>query len=153
MNRTEYEEFTHHMHKAILINQFGHAAFNEEEFKYLTKINVGTQAFGEVMDILERAGIIKENISLSLVEPNEEFHGRCITGTNEDGYTHKIEMNTRTLATLIHEVAHTVCFDEGVYEDYMEELCDETAHGADFDEMMLALINIVLTGKGIRYEN
>lgn len=147
MTRAEFNKQYGNDHDDILIDQFGFETFTIEERAFLTKIRRGRKDFIKVLDILEEAGVISsDNLFMTLVRPNLSYYGRCDTVENSErtGYLHHIRLNHRALATFLHEIAHVVCFDEGFYEDYMDDLSDETAHGKDFDRVMKMLINLVL---------
>ena len=147
MNRTEYEEVTHHMHHEILVNQFGGRAFTKEEDAFLTEVHEGTEAFEATLNTLMEAGMLSsDNLGMSLVDADFAYHGRCRTQQQEGRYVHLVELNTRTQATLLHELAHVFCFDNGIYDSY-KELGDENAHNADFDQAMKSLINVTLAGR------
>lgn len=131
-----------------------HTSFTREEIDYLTNVHNTEAVLVEVLEILEETGLItQDNLVFTFINKNKEFAGRCITTLDEYGYSHKIELASKSITTLIHEIAHACCFDNGLYEVYMDELDDSTAHGEDFDAMMLCITNVVLIAKGYRYDN
>ena len=143
MTRKDFERATHYMQAETLINQFGSDKFTADQMSFLTKTHKGKKAFINVLEILEERGVINyENIMLSIVKPNMSYHGQCITQEHEGSFYHRIQLNSRNIGVLLHELAHVVCFDTGVYTDF-DSLCDETAHGKDFDEVMEMIMTIV----------
>lgn len=147
MDRTEYEEVTHHMHREMLVSQYGGREFTKAQMRWLVEVHEGTEAFEEVLNTLMDSGMIEsDNLQLKLVDVNMDYHGACKTQKNEGRYYHRVELNSRTIATLLHELGHVFCFDQGLYEDY-EDLCDSTAHGRDFDAAMRSLITVAYKGR------
>lgn len=147
MNRTEFEEMTHGLHRELLTEQFGGRAYSKEEMKYLTKTHKGKKAFIEVLNtLLELELISGDNLRLELGRPNMQSHGTCRTINHEGRYYHTITLTSRTIATLLHELTHAFMFDNGLYDSY-KELGDKNAHNEDFDAAMKTLISLTLKGR------